>query len=330
VRIDTLTYNNVQTQGTRQRAWLRQYSPQHLEQCAALVLQALRLRQPSASQSTLVLGAGACTEIPLDDLARASDEVVLADFDLAAIQQARGELASPALGKRIHLLQCDISGGISAALDRLVERQPWTLLVPQGPQAVFDAAAHCLEQCPVPDPPQVEGLGAGGCGVVISSLVLSQLFSYPLLDILDHVQRIAPTYLGEQERHRRYQEAAQAFRIRVISAHLHLLRELVDMGGVVVLLSDVRGFVFNIYGTDHDAEHRRTIPVVPRTLPDLVRENFAVIEEAHWDWLTDLPGKGGLGRGYEVIGLALDLSREGYLLDTVPESQLPVPRHPLP
>jgi hypothetical protein len=61
-----------------------------------------------------------------------------------------------------------------------------------------------------------------------------------------------------------------------------------------------------------------------------VRENFAVIEEAHWDWLTDLPGKGGLGRGYEVIGLALDLSREGYLLDTVPESQLPVPRHPLP
>jgi hypothetical protein len=305
VRIDTLTYNNVQTQGARQRAWLRQYSPQHLEHCAAPTLRAFKLRQPAASQSTLVLGAGACTEVPLDDLARASDEVVLADFDLAAIQQGRDELASPALRKRIHLLQCDISGGISASLKRLVERQPWTLLVPQGPQAVFDAAAHCLEQCPVPDPPQLEGLGAGGCGVVISSLLLSQLFSYPLLDILDHVQRIAPNYLGEQERHRHYQEAAQAFRIRVISAHLHLLRELVDIGGVVVLLSDVRGFVFNVYGTDHDAEHRRTTPVVPRTLPDLVRENFAVIEEAHWDWLTDLPEKDRLGRGYEVIGLVL-------------------------
>lgn len=303
MRIDTLTYNNVQTQGVRQRAWLRQYSPQHLEHCAALTLRAFKLRQPAASQSTLVLGAGACTEVPLDDLARASDEVVLADFDLAAIQQGRDELVSPALRKRIHLLQCDISGGISASLNRLVERQQWTLLVPQGTQAVFDAAAHCLEQCPVPDPPQLEGLE--GCGVVISSLVLSQLFSYPLLDILDHVQRIAPDYLGEQERHRRYQEAAQAFRIRVISAHLRLLRELVDIGGVVVLLSDVRGFAFNVYGTDHDAEHRRTIPVVPRTLSDLVRENFAVIEEAHWDWLTDLPEKGRSGRGYEVIGLVL-------------------------
>ena len=305
MRIDTLTYNNVQTQGARQRAWLRQYSPQHLEHCAALTLRAFKLRQPAASQSTLVLGAGACTEVPLDDLARASDEVVLADFDLAAIQQGRDELASPALRKRIYLLRCDISGDISASLNRLVERQPWTLLVHQGPQAVFDAAAHCLEQCPVPDPPQVEGLGAGGCGVVISSLLLSQLFSYPLLDILDHVQRIAPDYLGEQERHRHYQEAAQAFRIRVISAHLHLLRDLVDIGGVVVLLSDVRGFAFNVYGTDHDAEHRRTIPVVPRTFPDLVRENFAVIEETHWDWLTDLPQKDKLGRGYEVIGLVL-------------------------
>jgi len=305
VRIDTLTYNNVQTQGARQRAWLRQYSPQHLQHCAALTLRAFKLRQPAASQSTLVLGAGACTEVPLDDLARASDEVVLADFDLAAIQQGRDELVSPALRKRIHLLQCDISGGISASLKRLVERQPWTLLVPQGPQAVFDAAAHCLEQCTVPDPPQLEGLGAGGCGIVISSLLLSQLFSYPLLDILDHVQRIAPDYPGEQERHRHYQEAAQAFRIRVISAHLHLLRELVDIGGVVVLLSDVRGFAFNVYGTDHDAEHRRTIPIVPRTLPDLVRENFAVIEEARWDWLTDLPEKNKLGRGYEVIGLVL-------------------------
>ena len=305
MRIDTLTYNNVQTQGARQRAWLRQHSPQHLEQCAALVLQALRLRQPSVSQSTLVLGAGASTEIPLDDLVRACDKTVLADFDLAAIQQGRDELASPVLRKRVRLLQCDISGAVSPSLNRLVERQPWTSLVPQGPQAVFDAATRCLEQCPVPDPPQLEGLDAGEFGVVISSLVLSQLFSYPLLDILDHVQHIAPNYLGEQEHHRRYQEAAQAFRVRVISAHLHLLRELVDIGGVVVLLSDVRGFVFNVYGTDRHAEHRRTIPIVPHTLPGLVRENFAVIEEAHWDWLTNLPEKSKLGRGYEVMGLVL-------------------------
>ncbi len=308
MRIDTLSYNNVQTQGARRRVWLRQYSPTHLEQCSALMLHALRQRDESASRSVLVLGAGACTEVPLGDLARASDEVVLADLDLAAMQQGRDELISPALHKRVQLVQCDISGGISANLNRLIERQSWVSLVPQGSEAVFDAAARCLEQCAIPDPPQIQGLASGEFGVVISSLVLSQLFSYPLLDILDHVQRLSPGYLGEQERHRRYQTAAQAFRVRVLQAHLHLMRDLLDVGGVGVLLRDVRGFVFDVYGTGHDAEHRRVMPVVPRVLPELVRERFEVIEEARWEWLTDLPEEGKLGRGYEVSGYVLRCS----------------------
>ncbi len=297
MRIDTLTYNNVHTQGARRRSWLRQHSPQHLEHAAALMLHTFQLRPSSTSRSTLVLGAGACTEVPLADLARNSDEVVLADLDLASMQQGRNELSSPTLRKRVRLLECDISGGASINLKRLIERQPWEKLVPQGARAVFDAAAHCLDACPVPDPPQIEGLGTGEFGVVISSLILTQLFSYPLLDMLDHIQRIAPADLGEQERHRRYQDAAQALRVRVIQAHLHMLRELLDTGGIAVLLSDIRGFAF-----ERDIEHRRTIPLVPRTLPDLIKENFPVLEEVHWEWLSDLPGEGKLGRGYEVVG----------------------------
>ncbi len=157
------------------------------------------------------------------------------------------------------------------------------------------------------DPPEIASLGSG-FGVVISSLILSQLFSYPLLDVLDTVQRIAPQLVGEQERHRRYQDAAQAFRMRIISAHLHLLRGLLDVGGVVVLLSDIRGYVFDVYGTDHDAQHRRTMPLVPRTLPDMVREHFTVVEERNWEWLSDLPEKERLGRGYEVAGYILQAS----------------------
>src|SRR5207248_4439576 len=266
---------------------------------------ALRGRRPGVSPGVLVLGAGACTEVPLADLARASDEVVLADFDLASMKLGRDELSSPTLRKRVRLLACDISGGVSANLNDLLGKQPWSTLRPKGARAVFDVAASCLEQCRVPDPPELEGLGTGEFGVVISSLVLSQLFSYPLLDILDRVQRIAPQLLGEQERHRHYQEAAQAFRTRVIQAHLHLLRNVVDAGGLIVLLSDIRGFVFDVYGTDHDAQHRRTIPLVPRTLPALVLENFTVLEEKHWEWLTDLPVKGRPGRGYEVVGYLL-------------------------
>lgn len=305
MRIDTLTYNNSQTQGAQRRAWLRQHSPQHLQHCAALMLHALQKRQQSASRSTLALGAGACTEVPLAELARDSDEVVLADLDLASVRQGRDELSSPALRKRVRLLACDISGGVSASLNRLIEQQPWDKLVPRGAQVIFNTAARCLEQCPVPDPPEIEGIRPGESGVVISSLVLSQLFSYPLLDILDHVQRVAPSYLGEQERNRRYQEAAEVFRVRVIQAHLHLLRELVDVGGLIVLISDVRGFVFDVHGAGNDTEHRRTIPLVPRIFFDLVRSNFSVLEETQWEWITDFPEKGKLGRGYEVVGYVL-------------------------
>ncbi len=305
MRIDTLTYYNIQTQGAQRRLWLRQHSPQHLQQCTALMLRGLQLRQRSASSSTLVLGAGACTENPLAELARDSDEVVLADYDLASMQQGRDELSSPVLRKRVRVLSCDISSGVSANLNRLIGQQHWHKLANQSAQVIFDAAANCLEQCDVPDPPEIEGLYTGEFGVAISSLVLSQLFSYPLLDMLDHVQHIATAYLGEQERHRRYQEAAQNFRKRVIQGHLHLLQELLDVGGIVVLLSDVRGFVFEVFGTENDSQHRRTLPVVPRSLHELVRESFYIMEERHWEWITDLPGEGKLGRGYEVVGYVL-------------------------
>jgi len=307
VRIDTLTYHNVETQGARRRAWLREHSPQHLQQCAMLILSALGQRQPGASPGTLVLGAGACTEIPLAELASRSDEVVLADFDLASMRQAWEELESPALRRRVRLLECDLTGGVSAKLHRLLARQRWDALIAQGARAVFDTAATCLEQCAIPDPPQLDTLGAGEFGLVISSLTLSQLFSYPLLDVLDHVQQLAPTYLNEQEHHHRYQQAAQDFRVRVIQSHLHLLRELLDTGGLAVLLSDARGFAFNVSGTDHDAEHRRAIPLVPRVFPELVSGIFTMMQEEHWEWITDLPEKDKFGRGYEVVGYILSV-----------------------
>ena len=78
MRIDNLSYSNMQTQGAQRRALLRQQSPQHLEYCSSLILRAIRERHSGVSPNALVLGAGACTEIPLTELVRNSDEVVLA------------------------------------------------------------------------------------------------------------------------------------------------------------------------------------------------------------------------------------------------------------
>ena len=65
MRIESLSNSNRQTQGARRREWLRQHAPQHLEQCIELIQQGLLQRVPSASRATVVLGAGACTEVPL-------------------------------------------------------------------------------------------------------------------------------------------------------------------------------------------------------------------------------------------------------------------------
>jgi len=135
--------------------------------------------------------------------------------------------------------------------------------------------------------------------------VLSQLFSYPLLDVLDRVQKIAPAALNEQERHHRYQEATQAFRTRVIEAHLHLIRSLLDTDGLAVLLCDQRGFVFDAPNPQLTAEHRRAIPLVPRVFFELVEQNFTIVEKREWEWLTDMPAEGRYGRGYDVIGYLL-------------------------
>ncbi|GLV59543.1 hypothetical protein KDH_63690 [Dictyobacter sp. S3.2.2.5] len=305
MRIDTLTSYNSQMQGRERREWFRQHAPQHLKNCATFVSKGLMLRDGSTSRSSLVLGAGACTEVPLSDIGRSSEEVVLADLDLNSMQRGRDELLAASLRKRVRFVQCDLTGGVSSNLTRLLRREDWKALAAQGSQAFFDAAASCLEQCPVPDPPEIYTLRPGDFGLVVSSIVLTQLFSYPLLDILDRAQQAAPDLLLDQERHRRYQDAAQSFRVRIINAHLHHIRALLDLGGVAVLLTDIRGFAFDVYGTDHDATHRRTIPLVPRVLPDLIRDVFDVTEESQWEWLTDLPDKERPGRGYEIAGYIL-------------------------
>ncbi len=158
MRIDTLSYSNVTTQGKQRRQWLHEHASQHLQQSTELVLHALQQRSAAASLSTVVLGAGACTEVPLLELVRASDEVVLVDLDLVSLLRGRDELTAPSQRKRVRLIQGDITGEVSAALNRLLRQQDWPALCKQGGTALFDAAALCLERCPVPDPPVLETL----------------------------------------------------------------------------------------------------------------------------------------------------------------------------
>jgi hypothetical protein len=308
VRIERLPQENARTQGAARRLWYRQRNPEHLRAVAELLDATLARRGADAPGAAVVFGAGACTEIPLERLARACRRVTLVDLDVPGMERARQELP-PGLRERVEPLGADVSGGVSRALAERLREQPWKDLAALSERAVLDAAAGCIERCPVPDPPPLAGVAERSCGLVVSALVLTQLFSLPLLDVLDTLSAAAPQMVGLQEANPRYHAAARAFRRRVALAHLNLLASLVAPGGAALLLTDVTGYLLAPDQGTHAGEAREELPLLPPDLVDLPAELAVRFEllmlPRRWEWLATAPERTQPGRAYAVIGAVL-------------------------
>jgi hypothetical protein len=310
MRVERLTSENPRTQGPARRAQYRRHSPAHLDTIADLIRRGLAARAAPAPRAAAILGAGACTELPLEALARALDTILLVDLDLPGMERARAELPA-SLRPRVRALPADLSGGVSQALAALLRAQPWDDLARlSGPTAAapLDAAAACLEQCPVPDPPTIPGLVPGAYGLVISSLLLTQLFSLPLLDMLDTLALHVPDAVDRRDAHPRYRAAAQNFRRRVAHAHLSLLDALLAPDGAGVLISDVTGHLLPARSGPHDAPAPESLLVLPPDVLDLPRDlavRFTLAGPTRtWRWIVEPPRGETPGRAYDVFGAA--------------------------
>jgi hypothetical protein len=313
MRVERLTSENPRTQGAARRALYRRHSPAHLDTIAALLRRGLATtrttaRATPAPRAAVILGAGACTEVPLEPLARALDAILLVDLDAPGMQRARAELPA-SLRSRVRTLPADLSGGVSQSLAALLRAQPWDDLARLGGPtgaAPLDAAAACLAQCPVPDPPTIPGLTPGAYGLVISSLLLTQLFSLPLLDVLDTLALHAPDVVDRRETHPRYRAAVQDFRRRVAHAHLSLLDALLAPGGAGVLITDVTGHLLPARSGPHTSSTPESLPVLPPDVLDLPRDlaaRFTLTSPTPtWRWIVE-PSRGETpGRAYDVFG----------------------------
>jgi hypothetical protein len=319
MRIARLAAENPRTQGPERRAWYRRHSPEHPRTVAALVEDGLRTRHTEAAPRVVVLGAGACTELPLERLARGSQSMLLVDVDVPGMARARDELPN-ALRPRVDLLQADLSGGVSDALAADLAAQPWDDLARLGSRAPLDAAAGCIERCPVPDPPRIPQLAAGSYDLVISSLVLTQLFSLPLLDVVDALAYHAAGVADLREAHSRYREAAQGLRRRIVLAHLALLESLLAPDGVALLMSDRTGYLLPPTSGPHLRDPREELPLLPPAVLDLPADLAARFELAgpvrNWEWLVTAPGATTPGRLYDVFGVVLRRRERGAGQDT--------------
>ncbi|MBF6590805.1 MAG: hypothetical protein IVW57_09795 [Ktedonobacterales bacterium] len=305
MRIAHLSAENSRTHGPERRAWYQRHNPTHLRAVAALSEAAWRARDPRTPARAIILGAGACTELPLERLAQAHDAVLLVDVDVPGMTRARDALPGSLRG-RVDFLQEDLTGGVSASLATELRTQPWDDLARLGPTAALETAAACLERCPVPDLP---ALRSDSYGSVVSSLVLTQLFSLPLLDVLDTLNLHAPTAADLRDTSPRYSAAARDFRRRVTRAHLRLLAALLAPGGAALLISDHTGELLPPRTGPHARDPRASFPVLPVEALAIPRDLEAAFTLAspirEWEWLVTLPTADLLGRRYQVFGVVL-------------------------
>jgi hypothetical protein len=311
MRIARLATDNRRTQGPERRTWYRRHSPEHLYAVSALVNDALRLDGSTSTRQTVVVGAGACTEVPLERLARASAHVLLVDLDVAGMAQARDEL-SATLRDRVDLLQADLTGGVSEALSAELRAAPFADLnmLDQGRgMAPVEAAADCLARCRVPNPPRISGLQPGSYDLVISDLVLTQLYSLPLLDVIDTLTAYAPAVADLRETLPRYWDAEDGFRRRVTLAHLALLRSLLAPGGVALLLSDQTGELLPPRAGPHahdPIERLETLPESALAIPAELEGDYTLAGPLRtWRWLISAPDDERPGRRYNAFGVLL-------------------------
>lgn len=291
-------------QGPNKRAWYQRNSLAHLEAIRALTLAALDMASSAPLARVAILGAGACTELPLEEIAARAEEVVLVDLDELALQQARRRLGS-ALQGRVRLVVADVTGDVSASLERALMSQRWQALKAQGADAVLTAVAGCLERCYVPQPPELAEVRSGRCAAVISSLVVTQLWSYPLLDVTDLLNTLDPALAGQQHAHPALGPAIERFKLRVARGHLLLLAHLLRPAGAAALIAEDEGRLTPQQGQasqDMDAP----LPLLPEGFDALIDELFMREQPARgWEWISDWPSAVRAGRTYHVTGSLL-------------------------
>ncbi len=303
MRIQRLAQENQSMQGPNKRAWYQRNSPGHLEAIRALTLAALET-QPAPIARVAILGAGACTELPLEEIAQQAEEVVLVDLDELALQQARRRLSSSLQG-RVRLVTADITGDVSASLERTLMGQRWQALKAQGADAVLTAVAGCLDRCDVSQPPTLAEVRPGRCGVVISSLVVTQLWSYPLLDVTDLLNTLDPALAGQQHDHPALGPAIERFKLRVARGHLLLLARLLRPNGAAVLIAEDEGRLTPQQGQASQGLDA-PLPLLPAGFDGLIDESFLRLWQPRgWEWISDWPSAVRPGRAYHVTGSLL-------------------------
>ncbi len=197
----------------------RLYWRPHIERSHEQILAAARLA--AHSEIAILLGAGVCTEIPLEELARRFERVILVDLDGPSLLEAVDGLPLELRGK-VELRISDVTsfaGSLMESLEEAADRADTA----ETAFASFDAIFSALTtgKHPMHLPP---------ADLVVSSLLLSELPRYPMA----YADRLIRTRFNRRAREwSGYEEARQRLRHLIVDDHIRILASLCRPGGAV-------------------------------------------------------------------------------------------------
>ena len=183
-----------------------------------------------------VLAAGVCAEIPLDELARRFERVILVDMDGASMLEAVEELPLDLRGK-VELRVTDVTTFAA----RLMERMQEAVDEGDDAEAAFERFESLFDGLRIGEQP----VRLPKSDLVISSLVLSELPRYPLA----YGDRLVRTSFGVRLRDwSGYQKARERLQRLIVEDHVQLLSSL----GEVIYFADTisRGPAYTQFGAE--------------------------------------------------------------------------------
>jgi hypothetical protein len=202
----------------------------------------------------LVLGAGNCTEIPLEELARGFDEVVLTDLDDTSMAAAVEDLPDDLIPK-VHVQVEDVTAFAAPLMRRL-----WQAVeTSETAEVAFVRIGATLSGLEADD----AATKLPAADLVVSSLVLSELHRYPL----NYAARLVRDKFGKRltswEGYERFRAQLQQV---ALHDHVRLLATVCRRGGAVYFADTVaRG---PLYEKLTPARRREALLAM---LPDLAR-----------------------------------------------------------
>jgi hypothetical protein len=196
-----------------------EYWRPHIGNSHGRILQAADAAQ--GRERALVLGAGNCTEIPLEALAERFKQVVIVDLDRESLEQAVAALP-PGIQKRVEIRVSDVTSFAQPMMERIrtaIEASATAKEAFENLGEILDAVPHFEKPPALPD-----------ADLVVSSLVLSELDRYPRTFADQLLRQKFSVRLRDWPR---YDQAVKRLQEIAIKDHIRLLRMFCRSSGAI-------------------------------------------------------------------------------------------------